>query len=98
MARTKSHQGRLSSRLEDICKVTQELLDATEDKVDAKSKELRERLQANLDTIKDEYDLLENKVSEKIHATDQTIREKPYQALGITFGLGLIFGWLMHRK
>ncbi len=31
-------------------------------------------------------------------ATDQAIRANPYTALGITFGLGLLLGFLIKRK
>lgn len=98
MATSKSEHGRLSNRLEDICKNAQQLLDATEGKVDTKTKEIRDSLQSNLDRIKEEYDILESRISDKIHAADKNIREKPYQAIGITLVTGLILGWLMHRK
>jgi len=33
-----------------------------------------------------------------VKATDQAIRQNPYQALGIAFGVGLLIGFMIKRR
>lgn len=40
----------------------------------------------------------EEKAVERAKAADRVIRDKPYQTLGVAFGLGLLIGYLVRRK
>jgi ElaB/YqjD/DUF883 family membrane-anchored ribosome-binding protein len=44
------------------------------------------------------YETASNKAIAGAKATDRAIRENPYQALGIAFGVGLLIGFLTRRK
>ncbi|EEF59296.1 DUF883 family protein [Pedosphaera parvula] len=39
-----------------------------------------------------------SKVIKSAKTADKTLRAKPYQAIGIAFGLGALFGYLMARR
>lgn len=46
------------------------------------------------DATRATYQQLQGKTAEYSKATDQAIREKPYIAVGIAFGLGMVIGLL----
>jgi ElaB/YqjD/DUF883 family membrane-anchored ribosome-binding protein len=50
------------------------------------------------DATRATYTQLHDKTLAYGHATDQAIREKPYMALGIAFGAGLLIGLLAGRN
>jgi ElaB/YqjD/DUF883 family membrane-anchored ribosome-binding protein len=58
----------------------------------------RERLAAALKAAKETGRKLEEKAVAGAKATDRAIREHPYQALGIAFGVGMLIGVLINRK
>lgn len=47
---------------------------------------------------KDTYNMAHDKTLEGLRYTDQTIRQRPYEALGVAFGVGILLGWLLSRK
>ncbi len=62
-----------------------------------KDRELRAKLQAVIDRAKATCQLLEEKTIAAAKATDKTVREHPYHAIGIAFGVGLLIGVLAVR-
>ena len=40
----------------------------------------------------------EQKAVERAKAADRVVRDHPYQTIGLAFGVGLLVGWLIHRK
>lgn len=50
------------------------------------------------DATKDTYQGLHDKTLEYSRVTDQAIRRKPYAALGIAFGVGLVLGFLLTNR
>ena len=64
------------------------------DKVNA----ARKRLAAALERGKEICDRARAKVVEGAQATDQVVREHPYQAIGIAFGVGALIGYLATRR
>ena len=50
------------------------------------------------DKVNDVYDTAREKAVRGARVADQTIREKPYHALGVAFGVGLILGLLLKRS
>lgn len=49
------------------------------------------------DATRATYQQLQDKTAEYSKATDRAIREQPYAALGIAFGLGMVIGLLAGR-
>jgi ElaB/YqjD/DUF883 family membrane-anchored ribosome-binding protein len=57
--------------------------------------EVTERLVDDLKTV---IQRAQEKAVERAKAADKVIRERPYQTLGLAFGLGLLIGFLIRRK
>jgi ElaB/YqjD/DUF883 family membrane-anchored ribosome-binding protein len=53
---------------------------------------------AALDRAKELYVTAQNGVVKGARTTDRAIRQNPYQAIGIAFGVGLLAGFLIRRK
>lgn len=53
---------------------------------------------AALESAKATYEAAQNKAIAGAKMTDKAIRENPYKALGIAFGVGLLLGFLCKRK
>jgi ElaB/YqjD/DUF883 family membrane-anchored ribosome-binding protein len=64
---------------------------------DNETNELHSRLAATIDKAKDAAERLEQKTIAAAKATDKVVREHPYQALGIVFGVGVLIGVLVAR-
>ena len=72
------------------------IMEATETGENEKS-ELRARLEAAIDKAKVACERLEEKTVAAAKATDKAVREHPYQAVGIAFGVGVLVGVLVAR-
>jgi len=75
----------------------EELLKAGPGEMGEKGRELRAKLQAAIDKVKVACQQLEEKTIAAAKATDKTVREHPYHAIGIAFGVGLLIGVLAAR-
>jgi ElaB/YqjD/DUF883 family membrane-anchored ribosome-binding protein len=84
--------------VDNITDDTRALIGATADAADQKVVQARNRLTAALDAAKDTYANVQKKAVEGAKATDKAIRENPYQALGIAFGVGALVGFLISRR
>jgi ElaB/YqjD/DUF883 family membrane-anchored ribosome-binding protein len=58
----------------------------------------RERLAAALEAARETRRKLESQARAGLKATDHVIREHPYQAVGVAFGIGLLLGVLANRR
>jgi len=56
--------------------------------------ELRQQIGKAMDSARRTCERTEEKVRRGIKATDELVREKPYQSIGLAFGVGLIIGAL----
>ncbi len=74
------------------------LLKAGAGELGEKGQELRARLQSTIEKAKIACQRLEEKAVAGAKATDKAIREHPYQAVGIAFGVGLLIGVLAARN
>jgi ElaB/YqjD/DUF883 family membrane-anchored ribosome-binding protein len=74
------------------------LMAATADVAEAKVAEARKRLAAALERGREISDCAREKVVEVAKASDAAVREHPYQAIGIAFGLGALLGYLVSRR
>jgi ElaB/YqjD/DUF883 family membrane-anchored ribosome-binding protein len=66
-------------------------------RMETETGQLRARLQNVIDKAKDVCDRLQDQTAAAAKATDRTIRDHPYQAIGIAFGLGVLIGVLAMR-
>jgi ElaB/YqjD/DUF883 family membrane-anchored ribosome-binding protein len=62
------------------------------------SNNLRARLEAATEKAKEVCKRLQDQTVAAAKATDEAVREHPYQAMGIGFGLGLLIGVLVMRR
>jgi ElaB/YqjD/DUF883 family membrane-anchored ribosome-binding protein len=60
--------------------------------------ELKAKLESVVEKAKDVCERLQDQTAAAAKATDKTIRENPYQAVGIAFGLGMLLGVLVMRS
>ena len=74
------------------------LMAATADVAGEKVSEARKRLAAALESGKKILGRVKDKAVEGAKATDEAVREHPYQALAIAFGVGAIAGYLISRR
>ena len=74
------------------------LMAATADVAGEKVSEARERLAAALDSAKEIAGRVRDKAVERAQAADKTVRDNPYQAIGIVFGVGALIGYLVARR
>ena len=65
--------------------------------VDTESGEKRATLNNVVEKAKAIYERLQDQTTAAAKATDKTIREHPYQATGIAFGVGIVIGVLAMR-
>ena len=74
------------------------LMTATAHVAGDKVGEARERLAAALDSAKEIAGRVRDKAVEGANAADQAVRDKPYQAIGIAFGVGALLSYLALRR
>ena len=72
-------------------------MEATENG-DTQKSELRAKLEAATEKAKEVCKRLQEQTVAAAKATDEAIREHPYQAIGIAFGLGVLIGVLAARS
>lgn len=77
---------------------SEELLVDSAGAVGEKAHELRERLTRTVEAAKASCHRLEEKAKQGAKATDKLVRENPYRALGVAFGVGIVLGFLLKRK
>ena len=59
--------------------------------------QLRAKLDTAIEKAQDLCERLQDQTSAVAKATDKTIREYPYQAIGVAFGLGVLIGVLVSQ-
>ena|SRR5436190_738134 len=91
-------QQALSNDISALAEHARALLAATGDVAGEKVVEARKRLAAALESGKEVYERVRERTVERARALDETVRENPYQALGIAFGLGALIGILAARQ
>jgi ElaB/YqjD/DUF883 family membrane-anchored ribosome-binding protein len=67
-------------------------------RLDNEQSELRTKLEAATEKAKVLYQKLQDKTAAAAKAADETVREHPYEAIGIAFGLGVLIGVLVVRS
>jgi ElaB/YqjD/DUF883 family membrane-anchored ribosome-binding protein len=74
------------------------LMAATADVAGEKVAEARARLASALERAKEIAGRVRDKAVEGAKAADEAVRDNPYQAIGIAFGVGAIVGYLAMRR
>ena len=74
------------------------LVAATADVAEDKVSEARKRIAAALERGKEIAGRVREKAVEGAKAADTAVREHPYQAIGIAFGVGALLGYLVSRR
>ena len=87
-----------SSDMGTLAEDARALMAATADVAGEKVSEARKRLAAALESGKQILGRVKDKAVEGAKATDEAVREHPYQALAIAFGVGAIAGYLLSRR
>ena len=72
----------------------QALIEATSDMAGEKVDKARKHLAVALERGKEVYGQVRDKALDGAKATDQAVRERPYQAIAIAFGVGALIGFL----
>ena len=81
-----------------LAKDARALMTATADVAGEKVGEARKRLAAALDSAREIAGRVRDKAVEGAKAADQAVRDKPYHAIGIAFGVGAIVGYFVMRR
>ena len=92
--RNENAEGELAS----AARSAEEFMRSTSDTVGEKTKELRKRLEAAMESARVATQKLQARAKDAARATDQSIRDHPYEAVGIAFGVGLLLGVLFGRR
>ena len=71
-------------------------MEATE-RGDKEKHELRAKLEAATEKAKEVCKRLQDETVAAAKATDKAVREHPYQAIGIAFGVGVLIGVVVSR-
>jgi ElaB/YqjD/DUF883 family membrane-anchored ribosome-binding protein len=74
------------------------LMAATADVAGERVSEARERLATALDSASEVAGRVRDRTVEGAQAADRTVRENAYKAIGITFGLGALLGYLVAHR
>jgi len=91
---TQAHNDEMDTLAEDA----RALMAATADVAGEKVSEARKRLVAALDSAKEIAGRVRDKAVEGAKAADEAVREHPYQAIGVAFGVGALLGYLVMRR
>ncbi|HVM46780.1 MAG TPA: hypothetical protein VMU04_02085 [Candidatus Acidoferrum sp.] len=84
--------------LGDAVREGQEMLSETAGVVGEKGRAMREKLESAVAKAKSIYGDLQERTVAAAKAADERVREHPYQAIGIAFGIGLLIGVLAARS
>jgi ElaB/YqjD/DUF883 family membrane-anchored ribosome-binding protein len=84
--------------LKNVVHDAENILHDTAEDASEKARAARERLMTTVGAAKACCKNLEEKAVEGAKATDKVIRDRPYQSIGIAFGVGLLVGYLVTRK
>lgn len=89
---------KLLQDLREVVRDGEALLKAGAEDLSERGVAAREKLSAALEVARETQRRLQERAMAGAHATDRAIREHPYQALGVAFGIGLLIGVLAARR
>lgn len=89
---------KLLQELKEVVRDGEELLRAGVEELGEQSSAAKEKLAAALEMAKETQRRLQDRAVASAKAADGYIRSKPYQSIGIAFGVGLVLGLLATRR
>ena len=98
MFKESAHTEEMAHELREIMGHAQKLIEATAGEIDDRTRAARAVLEERLAQAKVKCGELEVHLRDRMSDADKLIREKPYYAIGGSFVIGLLLGWLMSRK
>jgi len=81
-----------------FAKHARSLISATTNVASQKLGEARQRVVETVDSAKETASRLRDQSVDYAKASDEAVRQHPYPALGIAFGVGALFGYLVSRR
>lgn len=91
-------QGTDNDKINQLADDANDLLDSTAAATEHTVVEARNRLKAALAAAGETYNRAKAKAVQGAQATDKAIRDNPYAAIGIAFGIGAVLGYLLSRR
>lgn len=88
----------MEKRTKDIAKMGRDAEDTIRETAAEWADQTKAMGTAALEKAQEAYEYAQNKAVAGAKATDRVIRDNPYRALGIAFGVGLLIGFLTRRK
>ncbi|MGD0816274.1 MAG: DUF883 domain-containing protein [Verrucomicrobiota bacterium] len=88
----------MQNQTSDLADDAQSLVAATANATEQKIIDARDRLSAAIESARETCDRLQQKAVEGAQSVDKQIREHPYQAIGMAFGIGALVGCLIGRR
>lgn len=99
---THTHKEKLMSDLKVVIADAEELLKMTAGQVGDKAAELRQRMQGRMEQAKGELAMMQDmavvKAKDAGRVADTYVHDKPWTAVGIAAGAGLVIGLLIGRR
>jgi ElaB/YqjD/DUF883 family membrane-anchored ribosome-binding protein len=92
------HTHATSDDMSTLAKDARALMAATAGVAGERVGEAHKRLAAALDSAEDMAGRVRDKAVEGAKTADEAVRENPYQAIGIAFGVGALIGFLVARR
>jgi ElaB/YqjD/DUF883 family membrane-anchored ribosome-binding protein len=89
---------KLLQDLKEVVRDGEELLRAGANELGERSTAAREKLTAALEMAKETQQRLQERAIAGAKAADNYIRDKPYQSIGVAFGLGMLLGLFAARR
>ena len=89
---------KLLQDLKEVVRDGEDLLKAGVENLSERGAAAREKLAAALDIARDTQRRLQERAIAGAHATDRVIRQHPYEAIGLSFCVGLLLGVVMCRR
>jgi|SRR5882724_9399214 len=83
---------------QDIVEDAKALLAATGHVAEEKVVQARKRLSAAIESGREVWNTVSEKTVASAKVADETIREHPYQAIGVAFGVGALLGFMFSRR
>lgn len=93
-----AHTEEMAQELREVMAHAQKLIEATAGELDDRTRAARAMLEERLAVAKVKCGELEGHLKNRMQDADKLIREKPYYAIGGSFLIGLMLGWLLGRK
>jgi ElaB/YqjD/DUF883 family membrane-anchored ribosome-binding protein len=88
----------VSDYMNTLTEDAQAVVAATSDTAGEKVGKARKHLDVALERSKEVYSQVRDKALDGAKATDHAVRERPYHAIGIAFGVGALIGFLAARR